>query len=177
MYNNIPKSFIAGESISWKLFNNDYSPSEGWDLSYSFKSKDGGIDEIACNPNEDHFIVEISKETSEQFAAGCYWWQLTAKREPELRVIDNGTIDVESNLSALDQYDGRSHAEKVLDALEACLLGKAKSDQLSYSIAGRSLSRMGPAELLKWRQQYQAEVIMQKRKHGILKDQNIKVRF
>ena len=54
-------------------------------------------------------------------------------------------------------YDNRSHVKKVLDALEATLENKASQDQLSYSIAGRSLSRLSPTELIQWRDRYREE--------------------
>ncbi len=77
--------------------------------------------------------------------------------------------------------DLRSHAKRVLDALEATLEGKASQDQLSYSIRGRSLSRMSPGELLDWRDRYKAEYAKEKREEDIRNGRGhsatIRVRF
>ena len=40
--------------------------------------------------------------------------------------------------------DVRTHAEKVFEALEALIEGRPTKDVTSYSIAGRSLTRMSP---------------------------------
>jgi hypothetical protein len=69
----------------------------------------------------------------------------------------------------------------VLDALEAVIEGKATSDQLSYSIAGRSISKMSPAEILQWRDlyktEYQREMDAEKISQGIESPRRIGVRF
>ena len=53
--------------------------------------------------------------------------------------------------------DNRSHAKKVLDAIQAVLENRASQDQMSYSIAGRSLSRMTIDDLMRFRDRYRAE--------------------
>ena len=45
----------------------------------------------------------------------------------------------------------------MLDLIESLLEGKATKDVSSYSIAGRSLNKMGVSELLEWRNYYKAE--------------------
>ena len=54
--------------------------------------------------------------------------------------------------------DNRSHARKVLDALRATMESKATSDQMAMSIRGRSISRMSPAEMIKWLDFYEKQV-------------------
>ena len=55
--------------------------------------------------------------------------------------------------------DLRSHAKKVLDAIEAVIENRATVDQSSFSIAGRSLSRMSIDELLTLKNRYKAEYL------------------
>ena len=178
----IPRSFIVGESIRWQYASADYRVSDGYKLAYNFKGVDGGF-KVEGVVNGESYRFEITSADSTNLKAGRYWWQLVATQENImigsnlLHVIDSGEVEIKPNLSLLDSYDGRNHLEKVLDALEACLQGKASRDQMSYSIASRSLSRMNPDELLKWRNQYRAELITHKRKSGDLRDQSIKVRF
>jgi len=77
--------------------------------------------------------------------------------------------------------DPRSHNEIMLQKLESLLEGKADSDVSSYSIAGRSLNKLGPAELLEWRDYYKREVASEKRaeaiKHGRRSKSTILARF
>jgi hypothetical protein len=46
----------------------------------------------------------------------------------------------------------------VLEAIEAVLEGRASSEVAQYEIAGRSLRYIEPAQLLKLRDRYRAEV-------------------
>jgi hypothetical protein len=70
---------------------------------------------------------------------------------------------------------------KVLDAIQATIEGRASQDQMSYSIAGRSLSRMSIDDLLTFRNRYRAEYNEELKKARIKNKQDsgntIKVRF
>ena len=67
------------------------------------------------------------------------------------------------NISTNTSIDVQSHARKVLSAIEAVIEGRASQDQMSYSIAGRSLSRMPIDDLLTLRDRYRAEWNKEKR--------------
>ena len=175
-----PQSFTAGDSVEWRRHLEAYPPNEGWGLFYSFRNFGAQFD-IAAVPKADHYHIALSSNTTTLYKAGSYWWQATVYKGEQQQVALEGTLDVKPNLSLLDNYDGRSHVKKTLDALEATILGKASRDQLSYSIAGRSLSRLSPSELLKWRDSYRAELVRelnQKRlSQGLGTGSIIKVRF
>ena len=83
---------------------------------------------------------------------GCYYWQLFAERGTIKTLLESGALDVSPNLLSEEAgFDGRTDAEKGLDAVDACLAGKASKDQLSYSIKDRTLTRYSVDELLKLR--------------------------
>jgi hypothetical protein len=69
----------------------------------------------------------------------------------------------------------------MLDKIETVLQGRADADVLSYSINGRSLSKIPVAELVEWRDYYRAETVKQHRidhvKNGRAHSGTIKVRF
>lgn len=77
----------------------------------------------------------------------------------------------------MPSHGNKEHIEKVLVALESLLEGKATSDVASYSIAGRSLSRLSISELLMWRDKYRAELIKLNRAEGLNQTGTIQVRF
>ena len=66
-------------------------------------------------------------------------------------------------ISTNTSIDVHSHARIVLSAIEAVIEGRASQDQMSYSIAGRSLSRMPIDDLLTFRDRYKAEWNKEKR--------------
>ena len=94
--------------------------------------------------------------------------------------IDTGRSTVVKNL-ANTNADLRSHAKKVLDNIEAVLENRASIDQSSFSIAGRSLSRMSIDELLSFRDRYHAEYLEEIKKARIKNKQRsgntIEVKF
>jgi hypothetical protein len=53
--------------------------------------------------------------------------------------------------------DDRSHARKVLDAIEAVIENRATLDQQEYTIGSRHLKRMTVAELIEFRDKYRGE--------------------
>ena len=63
--------------------------------------------------------------------------------------------------------DPRSDAQKNLELIENILYNRVQGDVSSYSIAGRSLSKMGPDELITMRDFYKRQVTMETRKERI----------
>ncbi|MGC0371845.1 MAG: hypothetical protein DGJ47_000546 [Rickettsiaceae bacterium] len=177
---NIPKSFVAGEAISWsvEILNNQRN---------NLQAPEADLNYILCNSNNQYQIkadyiggcyhIKLTSPETLIYAPGTYWWQCFYGTEQDMQMLASGEVIIKPNFVQIESYDGRSHARKVLDALESTLEGKATRDQLSYSIAGRSLSRMSPVELLEWRDKYKAEETMLKRKSGQDRSQLIKVRF
>ena len=105
--------------------------------------------------------------------------QATALSDSKVYHVERSSLTLKPG--GASNADRRSHVKKVLDALEALLEGKASQDQLSYSIRGRSLSRMTPSELLEWRDKYKSEWAKEQRadriKAGLGSDAIIRVRF
>ena len=150
------ESFVLGETVEWIKRVTGYLPQDGWGLFYAFRNFRSGFN-VTGIPKDDHYLIRVEPKVTAGLSPSTYWWQVTVVKGEEWRVTDSGSMAIKPHISLLDSYDGRSHVKQVLDALEATILGKAGRDQLSYSIAGRSLSRLSPAELLKWRDLYRAE--------------------
>ena len=120
--------------------------------------------------------------TSADFSPGLYHWQLeiTQTSSGNRIVVDTGDFtaipDMDNN-----QADPRIHAEIMLDKINSILEGKADSDVGSYSIAGRSLTKMTFAELMDARDRYKAEIVVHNNreliKRGKSNGSTIKVRF
>lgn len=61
----------------------------------------------------------------------------------------------------------KSHAKKVLEKVEAVIENRASKDDLSYTIKGRSLSRIPIQDLLLLRKEYLKEYEKEKRDKDI----------
>ena len=69
-----------------------------------------------------------------------------------------GTLEVLPRYDQAANLDDRSHARKVLEAIEAVIEGRATKDQEEYTIGSRTLKRTPVKELLELRDKYRGEV-------------------
>jgi hypothetical protein len=118
----------------------------------------------------DDLVFAFLAADTAAFATGQYWYQLIAEdtSSPVNRVfIADGTIFIDVKITGTGTYDGRSVAEKILEAIDQMMLGKATSDMQSYMIqsgsGSRSLSKVSPADLLILRKYYAGLVSQEKR--------------
>lgn len=153
-----PIEIVSGDLVTWKLRLDDYLPDDGWSLIYYLTRSTGSQSATATNAGDGYHQVTISTGSSAALTAGE--WSYTGqvvKGTSERYTVRRGVVLVRANPTA-GEVEDRDHVRRVLEALEATILGKASQDQLSYSIAGRSLSKMPPADLIAWRDTYRAEV-------------------
>lgn len=152
-----PLSIVAGATVKWRRedLTADYPASAGWALSYNLvkASRQFTISAVASG---DAFQVDLSASATAQFETGRYAWQAFVTKTTEIYPVGSGQIDILPNLSS--PADVRSHARKMLEAIEAVLENRATLEQKSYEIAGRRLERVPPAELVKLHAHYDAIV-------------------
>ncbi len=174
-----PTRIAAGDTFTWKKSFSDYPASDGWTLTYALVNSSALIEITASADNDDH-LIEESATTTAAYTAGTYNWQSYVTLDDERFKVGSGVMEILENFAAAGEsgLDARSHVKKVLDALEAMIEGKATSDQLSYAIGGRSISKLSPQEVIDWRdayaQMYQREL---RKLHGQGGRRTVKVRF
>lgn len=179
-----PDTLQLGDFWAWKKtdLSTDY-PVASYSLSYEFNLIDGSTASnftLTATESGDDYIIEVSNTTS--YTKGNYHWisYITRSSDSARIKISEGYTEIEDNYSTTTT-SVRSHAKKVLDAIEAVIENRASMDQSSMSIAGRSLSRLTIDELLQFRSFYKAEYLKEvrkaKAKSGQSTGNNIKVRF
>lgn len=180
-----PDVIVVGDRRTWRKENLgvDY-PSTSYSVKYVSRHQSGGGShefQVSGTADNDDYLFTITSVASADFDTGHHHWQLEVTRtsDSERIVISTGSWDVITDLD--NNVDPRSHAEIMLDKIETVLQGRADADVLSYSINGRSLSKMSPSELVEWRDYYRREVVSEhKRDHvnnGRSHSGTIKVRF
>lgn len=180
-----PEVFTVGDFGQWKRpdLSEDYPPAE-YTLTYVARLTQGGSSEIkvvATNDNGVHlFTVESS--VSEDYEPGIYHWQLEVEQisSGNRTVLQTGSVTIQVDLD-VNNTDPRTHAEIMVTKIETILQGKADSDVSSYSVAGRSLTKMTFQELVDARDYYRKEVVHYRNKlsikNGRKSSSTIKVRF
>jgi len=163
-----PRTFARGDTVSWTKTLSDY-PASTYTLTYEFRG--ATTKTVTASASGDDHAVTITAAQSLTWNEGDYWWAAYATTGAERYEVVTGTLTVTKNFAATDAVaDQRSHAKKVLDAIEATIEGRASRDQQAYTIAGRSLALTPIESLLKLKQEYRAEyakeVADEKQKRG-----------
>ena len=177
-----PSEIILGDTLTFKIYVPDYLPSDSWVMSYAFV-KTGTRITITGSDNGDGFhLITASAATTAAYTAGDYKWQSYVTKAAERFAVSSGTTKLVSNFATQSSgLDTRSHVKKTLDALEAMIEGKASSDQMAYTINGRSITRMSPDDLIKWRShykyEYKVELEAEKLAQGLSTSNKIRIRF
>lgn len=161
-----PTELVVGDRWVWKRtdLGADYPPAS-YSLKYSLRLEGAGSDEIEINAGESgtDYVVEVESTVTVAYIAGRYHWQayITRTSDSQRLTIGRGSVQVKPNRDA-STTDPRSHARKVLDAIEAVIEGRASKDQEEYSIgsggSSRSLKRTPIPELLRLKSVYQQAV-------------------
>jgi hypothetical protein len=180
-----PDQIVVGDRVTWRKKNlgSDY-PSTAYSVAYvSRVSSGGGTHEFTVTGSADNndYLFTIASTASASFDTGHHHWQLEITRtsDSERIVIQTGSWDIITDLD--NNVDPRSHSEIMLDKIETVLQGRADADVLSYSINGRSLSKIPPDELVQWRDYYRREVAQEHKEDHVRNGRShggtIKVRF
>lgn len=180
-----PETLLIGDRWMWKRVDlgSDYPPAS-YALSYSMQLLGDGNHTIAITASESgsDYIVEVSSAATAGYTAGDYRWYAFITRSSDSQRIEIGTgsLKVVPN-TASGHHDTSSHAEIMVRKIESVLQNRADADVASYSIAGRSLSKMSPEELTTWRDYYRAEVVRERRAermaNGLGTNSQVLVRF
>lgn len=132
-------------------------PAADWSLAVSLRGV-ASIDLTGAAEGTQHRLHATAAETG-AWAPGSYWYTARVTRGAEVVEVESGKLEVTPDLaSAADGFDGQSHAEKTLAAIEAVIERRASLDQERYRINNRELYRTPIADLLKLRSLYRAEV-------------------
>lgn len=180
-----PLEIVVGDFIQWKRtdLGADY-PNDQYTATYVARITGGGASEIQLTgtASGDDYLFTVDSATSTDFNAGYYHWQLEIVRnsDSERLVVERGTFTAIVDLD-VNNVDPRTHAEIMVDKIEAVLQNRADADVANYSIQGRSLVKLSIDDLLRWRDYYRAELAMEKRKERVRRGKStgatIKARF
>lgn len=181
----VPRSIVIGDFVQFKLteYSTDYA-NTAHTMTFMARSGTGANVEfsiVATNSGNDYLFTADSATTA-AYTAGLFHYQVEVLETSSSNriIVDQGELDITVDLD-VNAVDPRTHAEKMLQKIEAVLENRADADVSSYSIAGRSLTKMSPEELLTWRDAYRREVKAYRRKldvkHGRKTSSSILMRF
>lgn len=178
-----PEKFTIGDFVQWKREDlvGDY-PTATHSAEWVARISGGGSEiKVTATETSTYYLFTIASATSSTFTQGHYHWQLeiTETSSGNRIIVDTGTLDIEHDLD--DNVDPRSHAQIMVDKIESILQGKADADVSSYSINGRSLTKMSFQDLIDardfYRKEYAKELQLERAKNGDATGATVLVRF
>ena len=176
-----PESFAAGDRVQWKRTLADFPISEGWTLKYYLRGNFAHDPLVltATTSGTDYSIDLTVAETSD-YTPGIYYWQAFVELADDRKCIGQGSflIAVNPTDTAGQPYDGRTHARRCLDSIQAVMEGRATRDDQRYVLqaVGRSVDKMPIKDLMAFRDYYLAEV-QREESAGASKKKNIFIHF
>ena len=177
-----PQQVTAGTSWRWERSFGSF-PADTWQLNYFFREVTGkySFDILAVNSNK-AFQVNLVPNTTKEYSPGVYSGQGFVSQGSERFIVYDNQIEVGTDFALQGVgKDTRSHAQKVLEAIKGLLEGKFVEDASSYSIAGRSITKLDVQELINAKNYYESLVVMeirnQRAKQGLQTGQVVRARF
>ncbi len=177
----MPASMVQGDTLSMLMTLGDYDAST-WTLTYTLVKDAKQITFSGSDDGSGNHEFSILPTTTTDWSAGTYHYQGRVSDGTDTHTVDTGSIEIKASFADhTSGLDARSSTKQILDALEATIQGKASKDQLSYSIAGRSISRMSMSEILEaydyFKREYQRIVSEDKIAAGMGTGRKILTRF
>lgn len=165
---NIPAQIRAGDTVTWRdeaardnLGN--AIDSSSWTLTYYLRTNtasEGAT--VAGTAYSSGWTFTISATTSGGFDAGQWYWQALATAGSEKLTLGAGQLEVLAGLNYTGTpgaFDGRSQAQKDLDAVQAAMRAMISGGAVAeYSIGSRRLKKMEMADLIQLEAKLKAEV-------------------
>ncbi len=188
---NIPAQIRAGDTIRWRdVAGRDNLgnaiDSSSWTLTYYLrfnKTHEGATVVGTAYGTGWEFL--IAQGTSTGFDAGQWYWQAEATKSGEHVTLGAGQLEVLPGLSYAGQpsaFDGRSQAQKDLEAVQAAIRAIISGGAVAeYTIGNRRLKKMEMTDLLMLEGKLKAEVKREQAAslaaNGLGNPHNLYVRF
>lgn len=169
---DLPAQLHAGDTLQRTLYLAGYEPGDGWQavLTIADSAASHDIESSPGGANNASHVLDINTGT---LAAGSYRYGLVVKNGTDRLTLQAGRLQILPNF-ADGAGDHRSHCEKVLEAIEALLEGKAGKDVAKLTVDGQNLERYPIPDLLVLRDKYRAELAVLIRRQKGWKDRPVK---
>jgi hypothetical protein len=172
-----PSSVRAGTTWSWQRLDLTLYPSPTWVLTYYFKRADAQFQAVAAADGIGGHVVSIAAADNGAYTSGVYVWIALVSNAGVVHEVDTGTIDVLPNIANTEVLDTRTQAQQNLEMIDAYLANANNLAAATYTIAGRSLSRIARAELREERNYWAAKVAAEQRAERQRRGQPIRNRI
>jgi molecular chaperone DnaK (HSP70) len=151
---------VAGDLLDFDTTVDGYLSSDGYTLKHKLLPRTSGTPiSLTATANDDgSYHTQSLPSATANYAAGWYTVKSWVEKSNERISLADQVFQILADPATATSFDARTHARKVLDAIEAVLENRATLDQEEYAINGRSLKRTPVADLIRLRSAYKVEV-------------------
>jgi hypothetical protein len=188
---NIPTTIRAGDTVKWRddsavdVFGNAIT-SSAWTLRYYLRTNTASEGStVTGSAYGSGWEFTIAAGTSTNFDAGKWYWTAVATKDSEVITLGNGGLTVNAALTYAGTpaaYDGRTQAQKDLDAVQAAIRAILSGGVVQeYRIGTRNLKKYDLSDLLQLEGKLKADVKREEQAeliaNGLGNPRNMFVRF
>lgn len=160
-----PSQIRAGETLQFTKTLDDYSATDGWSITYSFRGNQATAIDFTSTADGKAHAVSVPFADTAGWLPGTYSGVGTVTDGTTKKTIWTGTLKVLPNLAALEAgTDTRTQARRTLDNINAVLEGRATSTILKSEIEGTNIERIPMTDLIKLKDRY--EIIVKNEEAG-----------
>jgi hypothetical protein len=166
-----PDEIAIGETLEWRKVLPDFPPADGWAVTYYVRGAGRGFDQAAA-ADGGGWRVTVDAGVTAQMSPGKYFFEARASKSGVEHEVARGEMTAVVSIKGMSvtaTLDDRSQAQKILDAIDALVAGKATLDQQSYQIGNRQLARIPIPDLIALRTRY-AQVVARERRTRRLRE-------
>ncbi|OPY74729.1 MAG: hypothetical protein A4E64_02151 [Syntrophorhabdus sp. PtaU1.Bin058] len=179
---NEPLTIHAGETTRWSTPYTSFSyidadgvtkypKASEWTLTYYAKNATSQFSQAAAADGDD-YLVTIAAAASAAFTAGDYTWMAYVHKGAgetlERYLVASGTFKVIPSFANTTNYDNRSFAKKMVDAIEAWLVAGSQGI-LRVQIDGKTIEYQNKTDIVAALDKFGAEYEMEQRTERISK--------
>lgn len=165
---NIPSLLTAGDTVAWTDVSTSDTlgnpvTSASWLLVYYLRTNvnhEGATVTGVARP-DGGWDFTITAATSAEFDAGQWYWQALATSGSDKLTLGAGTFQVKASLVYAGQpgaFDGRTQAEKDLEAVQGAIRAIISKGAKYYMIGGRQFTSLDLPALVARESQLKAQV-------------------
>lgn len=175
---SLPAQLYAGDTATWSRSFGDYSSADGWTLKYTIIGSTGTPYSFTAAAQADgSFLVTVDASATADWSPGRYRITEYVESGGQRFTLNNAPITIIAQLAgATGGVDMRSHARKMLDAIEAYLEARTPTTMMII-IDGKRLEHYPLPEILAMRDKYRIEVLRENQLAGGAPAPRLLVRF
>ena len=173
-----PEQITVGNTLKFTFDAGDYTP-DVYTLTYHLANAGGSYSVTGSDNGDGTYLVHATAATTEGWLNGDYSYYITATDGTDRYTVTSGSVTLLPD-PASGNFDGRSHVKRTLDILESVVESRVEKDTVSYSIGGRSISKMDMADIQalydKYKALYAQEQQAERLAKGLGSSRKIKIR-